>query len=307
MSKTYIVGLLCCVLSAIGSGPALAFVRLLDDQIPVTQILFIRGIFVALCLMTFFKLTGRATKDILTPLHPKSLIMNSVFWYVGSLSFMAALMLVDFAILNAVIMLSPMMIIVLARLFLGERISPLQQFGVAVAFCGVMVCILPDFGDKAQVGSLFLGLALAGFRMLTIGVTAVMNRFLVQRETMEVYMLVPPLMVAGMALSGLLYEDWIWPNMDATWLLSGYLVFQVGMTFAGAHASRRLPASVFSAVHYIQLPIGAVIGWLVFSEVPHLLFYPGAVIMVLGLSLATGLWRPAAQRPDPQLVKSSTP
>ena len=293
MSKSYYFGLLCCALSALGSGPAFAFIRLLDDQVPVSQILFFRGIFLTVCLLIVFKLTGRATKKALTPAHPKQMIFKSILWYISTLSFIAALMLVDFAILNAVIMFAPMVIIALARIFLGERITRLQQFGVLIAFCGVLVCILPDISNKAQAGSLIIGLALAGFRMMTIGVTSVMSRFLALRETIEVYMLIPNLMVTTLALTGLFYEEWVWPNVDAQWLLAGYFVVQIGMTFAGSHAARRLPASVFSTVHYIQLPAAALVGWLVFSEIPAPLFYPGACIMVLGLSLASGLWRPS--------------
>jgi drug/metabolite transporter (DMT)-like permease len=299
VTKAYIIGLICALFTALSTGPSFAFIRLLDDQVPVSQILFLRGVFLSICLMGFFVLTGRARKECLTPVHPRQLVYKSLLWYGGTIAFIAALMLVDFALLNAIIMVSPMMIIALARIFLGERITRIQQFGVAVAFSGVLFCILPDIKDPAQSASLVLGLALAGIRMLTIGVTSVMSRFLAQRETIEVYMLIPNVQVTVLALSGLLYEDWVWPNAQASWLLAGYFFVQLGMTFGGAIAAREVPAPVFSAIHYIQLPIAALVGWMLFAEVPDILFYPGAAIMVAGLVLASGIWRPDLKKARP--------
>ena len=277
-------------MSALSIAPGMAFLKLIEQDIPASQVLFIRGALVIAGLGIILGPMGRLNRRNLQVKNPFLFILKAVLWSIGSIAFFKAISLADLAILNAVLMVGPLVTMVLARVFLGERVTRPQQVGVAVAFMGVLACVLPSF--EGSEGALLVGIALAVLRMVVHASSGVISRYMAQRETMEVYMILANLISIPIALIGLMVEDWIMLDVRSSICLLGFGILQILVTFLNVLTLQRLPAAVASAMSYIQLPAAVVVALVLFSEIPGPWFYAGSITLIAGLCLATGLWRP---------------
>ncbi len=294
LSRPYVTGLLCCLLATLTIGPGMALIKLIEQDLPASQMLFMRGVMVVSGLSIILGVFGRLTPKRLRPNRPSFFAISAVFWSLGSVAFYEAIQLADFAILNAVLLLGPLVSLVMARLLLGEHITRLQQLGILIAFGGVLFCVIPSI--EGTQGALLLGIGLAVCRMLANSTGRVIGRYLAQRETIEVYMIYANLFSIPLAMIGLLFQDWIALDQRSLLCVGGFGAVQVLATFLGAVGMRNVPAAVSSSIGYLQLPVAVGISWLVFNEIPGPFFYIGAAVLIVGLSLASGLWRPAFGR-----------
>jgi drug/metabolite transporter (DMT)-like permease len=272
----------------------MALIKLIEQDLPASQMLFMRGIMVVGGVSVILAAFGRLTPTRLRANRPSFFAINAVFWSLGSVAFYKAIQLADFAILNAVLLLGPLVSLIMARLLLGERITRLQQIGILIAFSGVLFCVVPSI--ESTQGALLLGITLAALRMMANSTGRVIGRYLAQRETIEVYMIFANLFSIPMALIGLLFEDWIALDQRSLLCVGGFGAIQILATFLGAVGMRNVPAAISSSIGYLQLPVAVGIAWLVFNEIPGPFFYIGAAVLIGGLSLASGLWRPAFGR-----------
>jgi drug/metabolite transporter (DMT)-like permease len=292
LSRAYTIGLLTCLISTLTAGPSMAVIKLIEQDLPASQLIFVRGVLVVGVISLILGIMGRMTRQNLRANKPSFFLINAFLWSVGTAAFYLAIQAADLAIINAVLMAGPLITMLIARLLLGERISRLQQLGIAIAFLGILLCILPAV--QVSGSALLIGIGFAAVRMLTKSSAAVMSRHLACSETIEV--LLANFLSIPMALYGLLFEDWIALDTRSILCILGFSAIQILVTFMSALTMQRLPAAISSSIGYLQLPSATVFGWLVFSEVPSLWFYLGSAVLIAGLSLSSGVWRPGVGR-----------
>lgn len=193
-----------------------------------------------------------------------------------SLCMMFALPRLPLAEATAIVFLAPMLVVLLARPLLGERIGPVRGAAVVAGFIGVLLIARPG-GDLDPVGVvlvLCVAVANSGYQLL--------SRVLLRTESAIVLLFYAAL--AGAAFFSLLLP---WslggPSLSA---LDWALFFSLGVTGGVGHyfytrAFRDAPASLLAPLSYLQLLWAALLGWLVFDQLPDGLSLIGMLIIAV--------------------------
>ncbi|MFT8245604.1 DMT family transporter [Roseomonas sp. BN140053] len=197
----------------------------------------------------------------------------------GSLLFTTALIYVSLADATAVGFASPLFVVVLAALWLREKVGPRRWIGVGVGFAGVMIALRPPFltGAEPPHWAMILPLGMA----VLFGTYQVLTRKLATVDD--------PLTTAlhtGLAAAAVtaLAQPFVWTAPSpGTWVV----LVMAGVLGGAGHALlvqayARAPASLLAPISYGQL-IGAVFASaVVFGDQPDRWTLLGAAVIVAG-------------------------
>ena len=253
------------------------FVRLSGD-VPTIQKTFFRNFF------ALFIASGAMIKNRCSIIPPKGarfdLFMRAACGYAGVvLNFYAIdrLSISDASLLNK---MSPFFVIVFSAMFLRERTNLVQTLGVIVAFAGSLLIIKPSLANLELVPSLlgFLGGMGAG-----AAYTAV--RWLGIRGEKEPYIV---FFFSGFSclvtLPFLLFDFHVMTWQQ--WLvLLGAGLAAAGGQFSITAAYKFAPAKEISVYDYSQIIFSALLGFILFSQLPDIWSFIGYVI-ICGVGVA---------------------
>ena len=226
-----------------------------------------------------------------------SLVAIGVLWFgVYNVALNEGEQRVDAGTAAMLIQVSPVLIAVLAALFLSERFTPQLAAGLALAFSGVAVIGLtgsPD-GDRDLVG-----IALCLLAAVVYSVSLVLQKPLVAT--------LPAVHVTWLActigavaclpyLGGLVSEVGEAPAASIWWLV--YLgVFPTAIAFTTyAFALRHMTASSLGVTTYLVPVLTILMSLVLLDEVPPGLAYVGGALALVGVAVAR---RTAKPRPTP--------
>lgn len=200
---------------------------------------------------------------------------------VSSLAFMS-LVYMPLGEFTAIIMLTPLVVMLVAAMFLKEQVTGLRWLMVAGGFGGALLVIQPT--GEAIGWAVMLPLSMvvfyAWFQILT-------SRMARTEDTMTMHFYTG---WSG-ALLMTLVLPWIWQNIPNWstffWLCMAGVFGTVGHLML-ILAFKRAPAATLAPLLYAQVGLAVLAGWLVFDHVPGTLELWGiALIVVCG---ATGVW-----------------
>ncbi|MGV6849380.1 MAG: DMT family transporter [Marinibacterium sp.] len=185
---------------------------------------------------------------------------------------------------------TPIFVVILAALMLGERIRIIRISAVALGLIGVLIVIWPKLSlgtsgisDTARLGAL---LALAA--SLVRALVQIHIRTLVRTEHTAAIVFYFSLTATVLSLATLPF-GWVIPDPTTLTLLclSGLLggVAQILVTSAYRFGG----ASMLAPYDYTSLIFATIIGYVWFSEWPTLATMAGAVLVIAGNALV--LWR----------------
>jgi len=193
-------------------------------------------------------------------------------------------------LLSAVLLayISPVLIVLLARPLLGERIGLNRWLGVSVAFGGVLLMLGPGAPFVDLDGPLS-GPALGALSVLASALCwallSLSNRQLATRENPAV-MLFYTLPVSGVIALVLAADEWVPPaTTDWLWfLLAGCCggAIHFGVVLAYRHA----PAGAIAPLEYTNLIWAALAAFLLFGEAPNASAVLGGAGIIAGGYLA---------------------
>jgi drug/metabolite transporter (DMT)-like permease len=175
---------------------------------------------------------------------------------------------------TAIGFVAPLLVVVLARPLLGEKIGVLRWLTVLAGFAGVLLIARPS-GDLDPLGVTYV---LCGTSCATV--YQLLSRVLARNESTNTM-----LFYAGIA--GVLFFALGLPLQALPTSISwqqGLLLFSLGITGGLGHylftrAYRYAPASLLAPFTYLQLLWAAGLGWLVFGRIPHHLTLVGMLII----------------------------
>ena len=206
------------------------------------------------------------------------------FWAIGRVPLAQAI---------ALTFIAPLIAMILASVFLQERIGSRSILGAFAAFVGVVVIVLgqaqAELGEEVFVGTLAI-LASA----LCYAVNIVLMRKQSQAaEPLEIgffqSLTVAILWLALVPFFG--FPDW--PEDWSVWLVAVALMSTVGgLIFSWAYA--RADASYLAVTEYSGFLWAAALGWLMFAERVSLYTIAGAALIVGGCVIAA---RPSVKVP----------
>lgn len=249
---------------------ALSTVKALGLGYPAVQLVFLRAAS-GLAIMAPFLLGGAGAFRGLDDrgLHAFRIALSAVTL---TASFYAIARL-PLALFTALMFTRPVVTMLMARGFLGERIAPRRWMGAGIALLGVLIVVRPEGG--AMPG---LGLAAAGLVVVTGTGAVIVTRRL--RAAPKVVMMV--FYTAGLATLTAPFAAIAWtPVTPAHWpplLAIGVLTQAAQLCFLRAHAMGE--AGFLANVGYTSLILSTMAGWLVFGEVPDAAFWAGAALIV---------------------------
>ena len=227
---------------------------------------------------TIFILTAlRGNLRYLRPQHGGGLVVLAALFflaYVFALLTLPFLPMVDF---YAVIFLAPILIASLAALFLHEKLTVRHMLAILAGFVGVLVAIDPT--RLSGTGDWYRYAAAMGL-MLCITLQMLTMRLIGKRESRECMAFYPRL---GPCLGGLA----ILAVTDAAPLPLNVILYSLAMGGVGglgwmlvAQAYKLAPASTVAPFQYSQIVTGAIIGYLIWGDVPSWHLVAGAAIII---------------------------
>ena len=205
---------------------------------------------------------------------------------------------VDAGTASMLLQVSPIIIAVLATIFLSERFTTYLGIGLALAFSGVVLIGTAD-GDGGSRD--LLGVALCLVSAVVYSVSVILQKPLVAR--------LPALFVTWMActvgavlclvFAGQLVDD-VRGASTASILWVVYLgVFPTAIAFTTyAYALRHMSASSLGVTTYLVPPITIVMGLVFLSEAPPTVAYAGGALALLGVAVARRKPKPTAAAPQ---------
>ncbi|HEX5127596.1 MAG TPA: DMT family transporter [Rhodocyclaceae bacterium] len=215
-------------------------------------------------------------RDLVRTQRTGVVVLRAMCLVVITFCMTSALRRLPLAEATSMLFLAPLLVVLLARPVLQERIGAVRAAAVVAGFAGVLLIARPG-GNLDTVGVLLaLGAALSntGYQLLT--------RILSSTENAVVMLYYSALV--GSVCFGLLLP-WFWHGPPLSTLDIG-LFLSLGMLGGVGHfcfiqAFRDSPASMLAPVTYLQLVWAGLLGWLVFHQVPASLTLLGMLIIAV--------------------------
>jgi drug/metabolite transporter (DMT)-like permease len=229
------------------------------------------------------------------------LVVIGVLWFgVYNVALNAGEHRVDAGTAAMLIQLSPVLVAVLAAVFLKEKATPMLGVGLLVAFAGVVLIATStsDGGRRDPVGVLLCLVSAAAY-----AVSLIFQKPLVSRlSAIEVTWVACTIgALACLPFAGSLLRDTAAASTgDIAWVV--YLgVFPTAIAFSTyAFALSSMTAGNLSVTTYLVPPITVLLSWAFLSEAPPAMAYVGGVLCLLGVGLAR-------RRPKARVTASASP
>ncbi len=248
----------------------------LTETLAAPQILAVRfWVFLTFALA----LAGRAGfRRTARSARPRLQIVRSLVMLGQMTAFVVAIAHLPLADVHAVVASAPLIVTALAAVFLGERVGPRRWLAVGIGFVGVLAIIRPGAAVFEPMSLVALGGAMC-WAVFQILLRAVGGRD--SAETTTLYSDV----VGAACFSAVAPFVWNPPApTDWLWLLAVGALGSIGH-FLLSTAFQRAPASTLQPFAFSMPVWAALIGWLVFGDVPDAWTIGGGAIVI-----ASGLY-----------------
>jgi drug/metabolite transporter (DMT)-like permease len=214
------------------------------------------------------------------------LLACGLLWFGAySVALNAAERRVDAGTAAMLVNVGPIVIAVLAGLFLGEGFPRMLLFGLAIAFAGVLVIGVATSSSQATTAGVFLCLVAAVSYATAVVAQKPVLRRLSPLQTILLSCLIGAAVCLPFApqLAGELADA---DGGAIAWMV--YLgVFPTALAFTTwAYALARTDAGRMGAITYLVPPISVLLGWLLLNESPPALALAGGAVCLLGVIVA---------------------
>ena len=261
-------------------------VKLASADFPIGEIMFFRSFFALFPVILWMAARGRFPEALYTQrLHRH--FFRSLAGAGGMFTGFTALALLPIADATAIGYAAPLMTVVLAVIFLGEKVRVYRWSAVVVGFIGVLVILSDYVGPEAsavQQASAF-GAAIA-VASAFLGATATTQvRAMVRTEAASTIVLYFSLFCALAGLISIPFTPWSMPGpLDAAMLVGAGIfggIGQITMTQSFRHAD----ASLIAPFDYISMIWALIVSLLVFNTWPS-----GIMLLGTAIVIAAGLF-----------------
>jgi drug/metabolite transporter (DMT)-like permease len=234
------------------------------------------------CLLMIVLLAPSQGRRLVRTQRTGLVLVRAVSLAIASLFLGLALRRMPVAETTAINFLAPMLVVLLARPFLGERIGALGWTAAVTGFVGVLLVARP--GSGLDRNGIVFALCAVG-----AGVTyQLLSRVLAATER-TLTLLFHTALVGSIGFG--IFLPWFWEGAAPT---AWQVLLFLGMGVSGGlghflftAAYRHAPASLLAPMTYLQLLWAGLLGWLVFGQVPDQLGILGmCVVTASGIMIA---------------------
>ncbi len=247
-------------------------IKSLSARHPVPLLVWARWGFQVLAMLLW--LAPKMGVGMLRTRHLRMQLLRGCLLVGSSLFFMTALSRLPLADATALNYTTPTIVIVLAILFLNERLTPARLAFVVAGLAGMLMIVQP--GAEIFKGASLFALGSAA----CYAVYQITTRMLAGED--------PRVSLFYPALVGALLMTFVWPwfgtRIDVSWtdalLLAGIGVLGTVGHFLFILAFQRAPASALTPFTYVQVVFATLIGWQVYGYFPGALTLSGMALIV---------------------------
>lgn len=277
-------------------GSVIAFVamqvliKLTEGRIPAGEVVFFRSFFAFPVILLWLTWTHQLRVGLKTARPMSHFWRSAVGTGAMSLSF-AGLQMLPLPEVTAISYAAPILTVIFAALFLGERVHAFRIAAVTLGMTGVAIVLAPQLtafthgtGETAAaLGALlvFAAATLAAFAQIILRRMAGQER----AATIVFYFTLASTLMSLFTIP----FGWVLPSgPDAVLLIVAGLFGGIGQGLLTS-SYRFAPASVVAPFDYASMLFAIVIGYVLFTEVPTVWTLLGAALIVTGGILI--IWR----------------
>jgi drug/metabolite transporter (DMT)-like permease len=261
-------------------------VKLLGQDTPSGQTIFVRGLISAIVLALIAWRTGRL--HLLKTSNWRGHALRSLSGTVSMFCLFAAVTMIPLADVTAITFTAPMFITVLAMVFLGERIHRYRWTALTLGFVGMLIMVGPhlslgagsslgSLGSLAALGAaLFAAFAMTSLRAMSGGEHAITITFYFSLTFM--------LCAALTAIQG-----WPMPTPAQSLLIVLAGLFGAFGQLLMTYSYRYAEASTIAPLDYASIIMSIILGYAFFDEIPDVSVWIGAPLVICAGLIV--LWR----------------
>jgi drug/metabolite transporter (DMT)-like permease len=201
------------------------------------------------------------------------------------------------------IQISPVLIALLATMFLGEHFTVWLGTGLVLAFAGVVLIGVSQPGGHSDL----IGVLLCLVAALAYSISLVVQKPLVSRlSALHVTWLACTIgALVCLPFLGRLVDDTSHASAADIWWVIYLGLFPTAIAFTTyAFALRHMTASSLGITTYLVPPLTIVMGWLFLGEVPPTMAYVGGALALVGVAVARRKPKERSRVPQPAEVGS---
>jgi drug/metabolite transporter (DMT)-like permease len=256
-----------------------------EGGIPVGQITAARFVVQGALMLPVLLVMGLSLR-----LSPRALaftFLRAFFLILSTYSFVSGIAVMPVADALAIAFVEPFILLILGSFIFGDQVGPRRIAACAVGFFGALLVIQPSIQVFGLVALWPLGtaFAFAFYMLVTRAISAWMHPVAMQVHTSwtGIVLCLPVMFWAdGTGIASL---DPVWPGgLNWLWLFGvGFwaAVSHMAMTYALKYA----PSATLAPLHYSEIVVAVILGYLIFGDFPNLLTWAGIAIIV-----ASGLY-----------------
>ena len=249
-----------------------AVIKWLSDDIPIGEIIALRGVFmlapVAFLVWRFGGMQALRVRD-----HRAQGLRTALF-VAATFLFLTGLGRLPLADATAIVFAEPLFVTLLAIPFLGERVGWRRFSAIAVGFLGVLLMVRPA-GDAFRLAALLpLGAALC------IAAVGIITRRISRTETTASMLVYGSVAVMAAGFLTAFAGDWRMPGLADLGLMAIGAIMLGFANFLFIEGLRLAEASVVTPYKYVSLIWALVLGLVLWRHVPDAWTVGGALIVV---------------------------
>lgn len=257
---------LCAALMVIMS----ALLKQLTHELPVMVVLFFRML---LALPLILPWVGRGGIAFLRTRRMPGHFVRSVAGAVSMWCWVYAVSGMPLADFIAMSFTRPLWMPLTAWVMLGEIVGYRRAGMIALGFLGVLIAVRPQYQtiDTAVLVALFGGVmsSLTMVQVKQLGTTEPSARIVFYFSAYGTLFTAP-----------FAAFEWVTPTLLQLVLLAAMAFFAAFSKYCIARACETGDATVISPVEFLQLPLAAAVGLLIFSEQPDVLVFVGSLLIL---------------------------
>lgn len=246
--------------------------RAVSFELDTFEIMMYRSIVGFVLVICVARLTGHARN--ITTRSPGLHLIRNISHFTGQNLWFYAITMIPLAQVFALEFTSPLWVLVLSPLVLGERMTRVRALAAVIGFTGILIVARPS-PETINAGTLAAAAAAIGFAGSILA-----TKRLTRTETLTciLFWMTATQIVFGLICAGIDGDIALPSPASAPWLIvigCAGLMAHVCLTTALSIA----PATVITPVDFLRLPLIAVIGLMVYGEAIDAFTLLGAAVI----------------------------
>jgi drug/metabolite transporter (DMT)-like permease len=260
-----------------------AISKTLTQHYPVVQVIWARYVFAFVFMMALF--LPRSGLALFRWHNVGSQVVRGLLLFFSSFLYFHGIVYLPLATAASISLTSPLIVTALSARFLGEPVGTRRWIAVCIGFAGALIVVRPGHAQFEWHSLLIVASTLcSAFYQL-------FSRRYGQTERPDASATMATIVGSVVALPMLPFE-WMTPTFGWDWVL----FVAIGICAGVGHyfltiAYSQAPAATVAPFNYVQLIGAAILGYLVFDNVPDFWTWVGAAVIV-----CSGLYLGHAER-----------